>query len=562
MAPPPYFGHWPVSVRFSKWLEWAKSQKLPSFKDYPSLSEKVDRQLDQVYWKFERQLPAPRDQACWERLLRGRGSDRGLKAFGEPNVVDCEVARIVNNGCVHEFLVVIMEKMGWDAAKCCDPSLSIDQKRSRPPKGPRQRNNADERMEDDPPPRRTTPDTPLNYAAVSELMLEQKALKEKSAAAAAATSSSVVARSAGTGRGSNGTASSFSFGGHKPEPKMSIKSPAVNEAVRLKSNERPSLREESDISGGTVAQSTLHGMFDKLVEVMLDDPSTVVIKGNGSLSGQRQTGGSVQRESGIAATRPNSMSVISTTPIGGMFGSQPPVSKQPPAKVPVRTGGALERQAQRQLSGLLNGSLPSYPASVGRTSDEESSRLLTLSTPAPHASSSNAQQRNSAAAKTASQVQRPVAVLPAEHKMDSQTVTASTQGHTTQVESLTAEMTKKLEATINQHLLEAIRGVYRSVPKLLEQKIRDLLDGTEYRSIRFAVLREIEIETTKTVREAVMSKMKAMEEIIKDTKHPEKMKPSGNTKRKADEIDAEGGDQTQQAAKRHRSDGDGGGWTI
>ncbi|KXH61796.1 hypothetical protein CSAL01_11405, partial [Colletotrichum salicis] len=175
------------------------------------------------------------------------------------------------------------------------------------------------------------------------------------------------------------------------------------------------------------------------------------------------------------------------------------------------------------------------------------------------ASSSSVQQQGSSAVKTQVQEQKLAAIPPAEHKTDSQTAVISTQEKPTQVQNLIAEIAKKLEATINQSLLEAIRGVYCGVPKIMEGKLRGWLDSLECRSVKFTVLRDVESETTKIVKESVMAKMKAMEQIIKGSEDPHQAESVRDTKGKTDEKDAEEGDQTQQAAKRQRGDGGGSG---
>ncbi|KAK1624788.1 hypothetical protein BDP81DRAFT_474876 [Colletotrichum phormii] len=401
------------------------------------------------------------------------------------NAVDCELARIFNNGRMHETLVEMARDVGFDAHKCCDPSLSMEQRKIVPPRGSWQMNSADEHTIDDRAAitsRRFDLDK-LNYAAVSELLLEQQALKEKREAAAARTTpNSAVDRyqggSAGTGGGWHRHASPASSGGPRNEPKTSKKATAVdgNVRFRLQSNKPSSLTEESTVSRRMSSRGPIRDLFDQEEPSMLNDPSSTLVI-NGVIVQQGQAGGGVQQERATAAARPGSRSATSTSSRGGLSGFQNPFTK-PPAEAPVNTQRTTEQQARRESSGPPRGIPLQHRTLARRPSGTQESGLSTPSTPPTHASSSSVQQQRSSSVKTQVQEQRLATIPPAEHKTDSQTAEIPTQEKSTQeksstqVQNLTAEIAKKLEATINQSLLEAIRGVYRGVPKIMEGRIQ------------------------------------------------------------------------------------------
>ncbi|KXH47356.1 hypothetical protein CSIM01_05293 [Colletotrichum simmondsii] len=550
-----------------RWLDWAKSQKLPVFRQYPDKSARVDKELKAVFWDFDRtDLPLLTEQECWERMysaLRYPVSNPNEQYYIKVlNAVDCEVSRILNHGSMHQTLVELARKAGFDARKCCDPSLSKEQRKYEPPKGPRQTSSADTRMKVNPgvfPRGELDLEGPLNFAAVSEFLLQQNALKEKNEAAAARTTpNSAVARSTGNRSGSDRYGSQPSSGGSRTEPKALAKNAMVNGNARLERSKLSLSNQESDAAGRLSSERTIGNPTDQAAQLMSNDPDSRM-PFNGFVIPKRQRGGSVQQEGSIPAATLESRLATSTASSGGLSGSLTSLSKQPPIQAPIQTQKTLERQTRRESSDIQAGSLPQHGALVRRPSETKGSGLLTPSNLQSRPPSSNNQQRGSLSVKTESQEQ---SVSPAEHKTASQPVVASAQGSTTQGQAITAAMTKKLDATINQNLLEAIRGVYRSVPKLVEGKIRGWLDGPEYRSMGFAVLRDVENETTKIVRESLIAKMKAMEQIVKGSESQHQAESVRDTKRKADEKDAEGGDQSQQAAKRQRGDGGGSGCTA
>ncbi|KXH59933.1 hypothetical protein CNYM01_09322 [Colletotrichum nymphaeae SA-01] len=560
MSPAPDFKRWPRAVRMKRWLDWAKSQKLPVFRQYPDKSARVDKELKEVFWDFDRtDLPLLTEQECWQRMysaLRHPVSNPNEQYYIKVlNAVDCEVSRILNHGSMHQTLVELAREAGFDARKCCDPSLSKEQRKYEPPKGPRQTSSADARLKANSgafPRGELDLEGPLNFAAVSEFLLQQNALKEKNQAAAARTTpNSAVARSTGNRGGSDQYGSQSSFGSSRTEPKTLAKNAMANGNTRLEWSKLSLSIQESEVAERLSSEGTIGNPTDQAAQLMSNNPDSK-ISFNGFVIPKRQRGGSVQQEGAISAARPESRSVTSTASSGGLSGSQPSLSKQPLIQAPIQTQRTLERQTQRESSSIQAGSQPQHGVLVRRPSETKRSGLLTPSNPPSQASSSNSQQHGSLPVKTESQEQ---SASLAEHKTASQPVVTSTQGSTIQGQAITAAMTKKLDATINQNLLEAIRGVYRSVPKLVEGKIRGWLDGPEYRSIGFAVLRDVENETTKMVRESLIAKMKAMEHIVKGSESSHQAESVRDTKRKADEKDVDGGDQSQHAAKRQRGDG-------
>ncbi|KAK1707227.1 hypothetical protein BDP67DRAFT_581920 [Colletotrichum lupini] len=558
---------WSPVIRLERWLHWARSQKLPVYSQYPEKSARIDKELKSVSWDFDLSaFPRLGDQECWKRMysalrypVRNPNEHYYINAL---NAVDCEVSRILNNGSMHQTLVDLARKAGFDARKCCDPSLSKEQRKYEPPKGSRQMDNADAHTNDNLgalPSGQVGLQEPRNFAALSELLFQQEALKEKNEAAAAYTTpTSAVAPLTGNGGGSHRHASASSFEGPRTEPKALAKSATMDKHVRLQSSKQPLSVQESDVAGRLCSEGTIRDLTDQTVHPISSDADSKM-KVNGFVIPKRQRGGSVQQEKAIAFARPESRSATSTASRGGPSGSQPPLSKQPPIQVPTHAQRTLEQQTRRESSGSLSVSLPQHGALARRPSGTKGCELSTPSTPPPQASSSKIQQRGSLVVNAESQEQ---SAPLAEHKTAKQTVVVSTQENTTQGQNLTCAMTKKLEATINQNLLEAIRGVYRSSPKLMEGKIRGWLDGPEYRSMGFAVLRDVESETMKMVRESLVAKMRAMEQIVKGSENPHQAESPRDTKRKADEKDAEGGDQGQQAAKRQRGDGGGSGCTA
>ncbi|KXH59291.1 hypothetical protein CSAL01_12994, partial [Colletotrichum salicis] len=317
-----------------------------------------------------RNLPDVKNQECWKCItstLRNPGPHPTDNIYIHAlNVVDCELARIFNNGRMHETLVEMARDVGFDAHKCCDPSRSMVQIKIEPPRVPWQMNSADEHTIDDRAAitsRRFDLDK-LNYAAVSELLLEQQALKEKREAPAARTTpNSAVGRyqggSVGIGGGWHRHASPSSFGGPITEPKTSTKATAVdgNVRFRLQLNKPSSLTEESTVSRRmSSSRRPMTDLFDQAEPWMLNDPSSTLVI-NGVIVQQGQADGGVPKERTTAAARPESRSATRTPSRGGLSGFQNPFNK-PPAEAPVNTQPTTEQQALRESSSALSGSQP------------------------------------------------------------------------------------------------------------------------------------------------------------------------------------------------------------
>ncbi|KAJ3954504.1 hypothetical protein N0V92_008995 [Colletotrichum tropicale] len=109
------------------WMEWAKRQKNPAFDDAPERAELEDN-LEAVRWNAK----TPK---CYKLqqpfiFLMGRWGPDGERGTDDvPSVIDLEATRIMNNGKLPQELCEWLANAGWDAEKCCNPKLSIAEKK-------------------------------------------------------------------------------------------------------------------------------------------------------------------------------------------------------------------------------------------------------------------------------------------------------------------------------------------------------------------------------------------------------------------------------------------------
>lgn len=109
------------------WMEWAKRQKNPAFDNAPERAELEDN-LEAVRWNVK----TPK---CYKLqqpfiFLMGRwGPDGEREPDDVPSVIDLEATRIMNNGKLPQELCEWLANAGWDAEKCCNPKLSIAEKK-------------------------------------------------------------------------------------------------------------------------------------------------------------------------------------------------------------------------------------------------------------------------------------------------------------------------------------------------------------------------------------------------------------------------------------------------
>ncbi|KAI8159843.1 hypothetical protein K4K49_004038 [Colletotrichum sp. SAR 10_70] len=109
------------------WMEWAKRQKNPAFDDAPERAELEDN-LEAVRWNAK----TPK---CYKLqqpfiFLMGRWGPDGERGPDDvPSVIDLEATRIMNNGKLPQELCEWLANAGWDAEKCCNPKLSIAERK-------------------------------------------------------------------------------------------------------------------------------------------------------------------------------------------------------------------------------------------------------------------------------------------------------------------------------------------------------------------------------------------------------------------------------------------------
>ncbi|KAI8300739.1 hypothetical protein K4K59_001396 [Colletotrichum sp. SAR11_240] len=109
------------------WMEWAKRHKNPAFDDAPQRAELEDN-LEAVRWNVK----TPK---CYKLqqpfiFLMGRWGPDGERGPDDvPSAVNLEATRIMNNGKLPQELCEWLANAGWDAEKCCNPKLSIAEKK-------------------------------------------------------------------------------------------------------------------------------------------------------------------------------------------------------------------------------------------------------------------------------------------------------------------------------------------------------------------------------------------------------------------------------------------------
>ncbi|KAF9872235.1 hypothetical protein CkaCkLH20_10327 [Colletotrichum karsti] len=116
-----------------EWMEWAKRQKNPAFKDTPE-SAILDEVLEAVDWQYNQNYPWGRPKICkWQqpyKHLIGRWGHEGEAGPDDtPSAIDLEATRIMNKGRLPNDICQWLENAGWDAEKCCNPTLTPSEKK-------------------------------------------------------------------------------------------------------------------------------------------------------------------------------------------------------------------------------------------------------------------------------------------------------------------------------------------------------------------------------------------------------------------------------------------------
>ncbi|KAH0438046.1 hypothetical protein CcaCcLH18_03538 [Colletotrichum camelliae] len=110
------------------WMEWAKRQQNPAFADAPEREELEDT-IEAVSWHSNGHPMPYKNQQPFIHL-RGRWGPEGERQEDEvPSVINLEATRIMNKRKLPRELCEWLANAGWDAKKCCNPKLSVLEKK-------------------------------------------------------------------------------------------------------------------------------------------------------------------------------------------------------------------------------------------------------------------------------------------------------------------------------------------------------------------------------------------------------------------------------------------------
>ncbi|KAL0776643.1 hypothetical protein CaCOL14_007930 [Colletotrichum acutatum] len=119
------------------WRKWAKRYKNPAYSKYPACNEAVNTHISKVLWDLEKNKPrALSDQRVYGDFMKDWKETQYRQR--PPSAPMMESIRLINNVSLPQDIVTKLEISGWDATKCCDPTLPhAEKKLARVPPNPK-----------------------------------------------------------------------------------------------------------------------------------------------------------------------------------------------------------------------------------------------------------------------------------------------------------------------------------------------------------------------------------------------------------------------------------------
>ncbi|KXH43840.1 hypothetical protein CSIM01_11996 [Colletotrichum simmondsii] len=110
------------------WRKWAKRHKNPAYSRYPACNEAVNTHISKVLWDLENKKPkALSEQKVYGDFMKDWKETQYRQR--PPSAPMMESIRLINNGSLPQDIVTKLEISGWDATKCCDPTLPHSEKK-------------------------------------------------------------------------------------------------------------------------------------------------------------------------------------------------------------------------------------------------------------------------------------------------------------------------------------------------------------------------------------------------------------------------------------------------
>ncbi|KAK1518904.1 uncharacterized protein CCOS01_11724 [Colletotrichum costaricense] len=111
------------------WRKWAKRHKNPAYSRYPACNEAVNTHISKVLWDSENKKPkALSEQKVYGDFMKDWKETQYWQR--PPSAPMMESIRLINNASLPQDIVTKLEISGWDATKCCDPTLPHSEKKS------------------------------------------------------------------------------------------------------------------------------------------------------------------------------------------------------------------------------------------------------------------------------------------------------------------------------------------------------------------------------------------------------------------------------------------------
>ncbi|KXH63054.1 hypothetical protein CSAL01_10570 [Colletotrichum salicis] len=123
--PKPYKGE-----KFDGWKRWARRQKDSSYERYPASSKVVDAHISAVLWDSDKKKPnALSEQGAYGDFMKDWKATQYKQR--PPSAPLIESIRLINNLSLPQDIVTMLEIAGWDATKCCNPTLPHSEKKKK-----------------------------------------------------------------------------------------------------------------------------------------------------------------------------------------------------------------------------------------------------------------------------------------------------------------------------------------------------------------------------------------------------------------------------------------------
>ncbi|KAG7048868.1 hypothetical protein JMJ77_0014497 [Colletotrichum scovillei] len=110
------------------WRKWAKRHKNTAYSRYPACNEAVNTHISKVLWDLENKKPkALSEQKVYGDFMKDWKETQYRQR--PPSAPLMESIRLINNVSLPQDIVTKLEISGWDATKCCDPTLPYSEKK-------------------------------------------------------------------------------------------------------------------------------------------------------------------------------------------------------------------------------------------------------------------------------------------------------------------------------------------------------------------------------------------------------------------------------------------------